>query len=417
MFSVVRSSEGPRVVVTGMGVVTPIGESVADFWGALQAGKCGIGPIEGIDLDGVKVRIAGQISGFNHTARLAHWKRDKAIMHSSRYCWLAAAAADEAVQQAGLKTPLANPYRVACIVGSAAGGQINCEIAARDRYLSGKSAVHPMLLPRIVCSSAAAHIGIEHGIKGPTYAVCSAGASAAHSIGVGRDYIRHGLCDVAIVGGSDATITYSALLACDALHFLSPEGCFPFARRRNGTVLGEGAGALVLESEEHARERGATVLAEVCGFGMTAGGDDMVNPEVDASAAAMRLALEDAGLAPADIDYVNAHGTGSKRGDLFETRAVKAAFGKHAYEMCISSTKSQHGNLIGASSAVEAVACVKAMETGVVPATLGLDEADPECDLDYVPQEARKKRIGFAMSNTFALGEMNASLIFGPPPG
>jgi nodulation protein E len=413
---VVRSCEGPRVVVTGMGVITPVGQSVADFWNALKAGKCGIGPIEGVDLDGLKVRIAGQISGFDHTARLAGWKRDKAILHSSRYCWLAAAAADEAIKQSGLEVPFANAHRVACIVGSAAGGQINCEIAARDRYLSGKSAVHPMLLPRIVCSSGAAHIGIEHGVKGPTYAICSAGASGAHSIGVGRDYIRHGLCDVAIVGGSEATITYSALLACNALSFLSPEGCFPFARRRSGTVLAEGAGVLVLESEAHARERGATMLAEICGFGMSAGGDDMVKPEVEASAAAMRMALEDAGLAPGDIDYVNAHGTGSKQGDLYETRAMKAAFGKHAYAMAVSSTKSLHGHLVGASPAVEAVACIKAMESGLVPPTLGLDEADPACDLDYVPQTARKKTLGHTMSNVFTLGEMNASLIFGPPP-
>ena len=416
----VADRKHPRVVVTGMGVTTPIGQSVADFWDALAAGQCGIQPIEGIaedELNRLSVRIAGQVRGFDHADRLAGWKHDKSIMHSSRYCWLAAAAADEAVRQSGLEVPVPDPHRVACIVGSAVGGQINSEIAGRDLYLRNKRAVHPMLLPRIVASSASAHIGIEHGIRGPTYAICSAGASATHSIGIGYDYIRHGMCDVAIVGGSESAITYTALLACEALGFLSPEGCFPFAQRRNGTVFGEGAGILVLETEAHARARDADVLAEICGFGMTGGGEDMLRPDVESSSAAMRMAIDDAGISPRDIDYVNANATGSRLGDRDETAAIKTTFGNHAKSLCVSSTKSMHANLIGASGAVEAVACIKAMETGLVPPTMGLDEADPECDLDYVPHCAREKQIGYAMSNSFALGEMNASLVFGPPPG
>lgn len=416
----VGSPKRPRVVVTGMGAITPIGQTVADFWRALTAGECGIGPIEGIadnELERLSVRIAGQIRGFNHGERLAGWTRDKSIMHSSRYCWLAAAAANEAIQQSGLEVPVTDAHRVACIIGSAVGGQINSEIAGRDRYLRGKSAVHPMLLPRIVASSGAAHIGIEHGIRGPTYAICSAGASAAHSIGIGYDYIRHGVCDVAIVGGSESAITYTALLACEALSFLSPQGCFPFARGRNGTVLAEGAGVLVLESEAHARARGGVTLAEVCGFGMTGGGEDMLRPDIPSSTAAMRMALEDARLAPTDIGYINANGTGSQLGDIDETKAIKAAFGDHANALLVSSTKSMHGNLIGASGAVEAIVCIKAMETGLVPPTIGLDEPDPACDLDYVPGKARKQQPGYTMSNSFALGELNASLVLGPPPG
>jgi len=407
----------PRVVVTGMGVVTPIGQSVAEFWSALQEGRCGIGPFEGADSDKLDVRIVAQVNGFNHAARLAGWQRDKSIAFSGRFCWLAAAAADEAIKQSGIETPFAaNADRVACIIGSAAGGQLAAEIAARDRFIAGKRAVHPMLLPRLVASSAPGHIGIEYGVKGPTYAICSAGASAAHAIGIGCDYIRNGLVDVAIVGGTESTMTYSALLACQAMHILSPDGCFPFAAKRNGTVLAEGAAVLILESDRHAGMRGARILAELCGVGMASGAHDMINPDVEAAREAMRRALDDAKIAAGSIDYINAHGAGTVRDDLEETRAVKEVFGKHAYELGMSSTKSMHGHAIGAAPAFEAVACVKAIEAGVMPPTIGLDAADPECDLDYVPRAARKKKLNYAMSNSFALSALNVSLVFGAAP-
>lgn len=410
------SSSSPRVVVTGMGVVTPIGQSVAEYWSALQAGKCGIGPFEGADADKLEVRIVAQVTGFDHAARLASWRRDKTIIFSGRFCWLAGAAADEAVKQSGLETPFADAHRVACIIGSAAAGQLAAEIAARDRYLLGKRAVHPMLLPRLVASSAPAHIGIEYGVKGPTFAICSAGASAAHAIAIGCDYIRKGMADVAIVGGTESTMTYGALLACQAMRILSPDGCFPFSAKRNGTVLAEGAAVLILESDRHAAERGAKMLAELCGVGMASGGHDMVSPDVEAAREAMRRALDDARIAPGSIDYINAHGAGTVRDDLEETQAVKGVFGRHAYELGISSTKSMHGNALGAAAAFEAVACVKAIEAGVMPPTIGLDEADPECDLDYVARVARKKKLNYAMSNSFGLSALNASLVFGMPP-
>src|SRR5262249_16545553 len=205
-----------------------------------------------------------QVNGLNQPARLAGWQRDKSIAFSGRFCWLAAAAAEEAIKQSGLPKPFENADRVACIIGSAAGGQLAAEIAARDRFLFGKRAVHPMLLPRLVASSAPAHIGIEYGVKGPTFAVCSAGASAAHALALGCDYIRKGFADVAIVGGTESTMTYGAMLACQAMRMLSPDGCFPFSARRNGTVLAEGAAVLVLESDRHAAGRGAKVFAEVC---------------------------------------------------------------------------------------------------------------------------------------------------------
>jgi nodulation protein E len=400
-----------RVVVTGTGALAPVGQNVADFWQALCAGKSGIGPVKGI-AEQLRIGIAAQIAGFDAEGRLSKWHRDKTIMHSSRFCWLAAAAADEALAQSGLRLPLENPWRTACIIGSAAGGHVNVEIAGRDRYIAGKRAVHPMLLPRIVSSTAAAHIGIEYGVKGPTFAVCSAGASSAHAIGLGLEYVRRGLVDVAIVGGADSTLTYSALLACDALHLLSPDGCFPFAKRHNGTVLAEAAGILVLEAEGHARARGAHPLAELAGFGMASGSESMLGLDVEAASHAMRMALDDAGLSPQDIAYVNAHGDGIIEDDVRETAAIKSVFEKQAMDVCISSTKSMHGHALGAAAAIEAIACIKSIESGVVPPTIGLDDADPRCDLDYTPVQARSREIAHAMCNNYALSGIATSLVF-----
>ena len=411
-----ESGVARRVVVTGLGVVTPIGTTVADFWAGCKRGQSGVGPLGGFPLEDLKILIAAQIKDFDHKARLKHFRRDKIILHADRYSWFAAAAADEAVKQAGLEPPFANPYRTACIIGSGAGGLVTFEKAYRDLFIENKRATHPLTLLRIIGSSAAAHIGIEYGIKGPTFATCSACSTAAHAITLGRDYIRNGLVDMAIVGASESVINYGVMRAWQAMHVLSPEGCFPFAKKRNGTVLAEGAGMLVLESMAHAKGRGAKILAELCGFGMTSDSKDMVNPDIDGPSEAMRLALEDAELAPTDIDYLNAHGTATTVNDRNETNAIKRVFGKHAYDLAVSSTKSMHGHPLGAGGGIEAVACVKAMEEDWVPPTIGLSEADPECDLDYVPNEGRAKEVTYAMSNSFAFGGLNAVLVFGPPP-
>jgi nodulation protein E len=385
-----------RVVVTGLGVVTPIGTTVPEFWQGCKDSKLGISPLDGFEIGDLKILIGAQIRDFDPKARLKHFSRDKIILHADRYSWFAAAAADEAIKQSGLAVPFANPYRVACIVGSGAGG------------------LQTML--RFIGSSAAAHVGIEFGVKGPAFATCSACATAAHAIGIGRDYIRHGLADVAIVGASESVINYGVMRAWQAMHVLSPEGCYPFAKKRNGTVLAEGAGMLVLESMAHAKSRGAKMLAELSGFGMTSDSKDMVNPDIDGPSEAMRLALDDAELAPSDIDYLNAHGTATTINDRNETNAIKRVFGKHANELAISSTKSMHGHPLGAGGGIEAVACIKALQDNWVPPTIGLDEADPECDLDYVPNKGRSKEVTYAMSNSFAFGGLNAVLVFGPPP-
>ncbi|HKZ97384.1 MAG TPA: beta-ketoacyl-[acyl-carrier-protein] synthase family protein [Hyphomicrobiaceae bacterium] len=405
-----------RVVVTGLGVVTPIGQTVAEFWAGMKAGKSGVSPLGGFPLDDLKILIAAQIKDFDPNARLKHFQRDKIVMHADRYSWFAAAAADEAVKQSGLPVPFEHPYRSACIIGSGAGGLTTYEKAYRNLFIENKRATHPLTLLRIIGSSASAHVGIEYGIKGPTFATCSACSTATHAIGIARDYIQQNIVDVAIAGASEAVINYGTMKAWQALHVLSPEGCFPFAKRRNGTVLSEGAGILVLEELEHAKRRGAKILAEIVGYGMTSDSKDMVNPDIEGPREAMRLALQDAKLPPMKVDYLNAHGTATTINDRNETNAIKDLFGKHAYNLAISSTKSMHGHPLGAGGGIEAAACIMAMQEGWVPPTIGLDEPDPECDLDYVPNVGRSMKVGYTMSNSFAFGGLNAVLVFGPSP-
>ncbi|HEY7552327.1 MAG TPA: beta-ketoacyl-[acyl-carrier-protein] synthase family protein [Hyphomicrobiaceae bacterium] len=412
-------SGGPRrVVVTGLGAVTPIGNSVPEFWAALRRAQVGVGPLSlpGDDHHDLKIQIAAQVKDFDAKGRLKDFKRDKVVQYADRYSWFAAAAADEAVTMARLERPFRDPYRVACIIGSGGAGLVAVEDAYRDLFIKKKKATNPMTLIRIIGSSAAAHVGIEFGVKGPVFATCSACSTAAHAIGVGRDYIRHGLADVAIAGAAEAVITYGTMRAWQAMHVLSPQGIFPFARKRNGTVLGEGAGILVLESLSHAKARGATILAELVGFGMTADSKDMVNPDIEGPTEAMRLALDDAELAPSDIDYLNAHGTATAINDINETEAIKKVFKDHARKLAVSSTKSMHGHPLGAGGGIEAVACIKAVRESWVPPTAGLDEAGDGCDLDYVPNVGREQRVTYAMSNSFAFGGLNAVLVFGPPP-
>ncbi len=405
-----------RVVVTGLGVVTPIGTTVPEFWSSLKAGKNGVSELGGFPLEDLKILIAAQIKDFDQKARLKHFKRDRIITMADRYSWFAAAAADEAVTMAGLEVPFAKPYRAACIIGSGAGGLVTFEKAYRDLFIENKRATHPLTLLRIIGSSAAAHVGIEFNVKGPTFATCSACSTASHAIGLARDYIRDGVVDVAIAGASESVITYGTMKAWQALHVLSPQGCFPFAKKRNGTVLAEGAGILVLESLEHAQARGATILAELSGFGMASDSQDMVKPTVEGPSVAMQMALDDAGIGPGQIDYLNAHGTATTDNDINETKAIKNVFGEHAAKLAISSTKSMHGHALGAGGGIEAVACIKAMQENWVPPTVGLDEPGEGCDLDYIPNVGRDKKVTYAMSNSFAFGGLNAVLVFGPPP-
>lgn len=401
-----------RVVVTGTGVVSSIGLDVPTFWDSVKRGVCGITRIENFPLGDLYIHIAGEIKGFNPEVHIP----SKQIQYGDRYSWFAGRAAKEAWAQAGLPPRLENPYRAACIIGSGAGGYSTVEQAYRDLYIHKKVATHPLTLIRIIGSSAAAHVGIEFGIKGPTFATCSACSTATHAIGTVFDYIRHGLVDVGIAGASEAVLTYGSMRTWQALRVLSPDGCFPFSKKRNGTVLAEGAGLLVMESLDHAQKRGAIILGELMGFGMSSDSRDMVNPDIDGPRTAMRMALEGAGLEASQIDYLNAHGTATKLNDINETNAIKEVFGAHTRKLAISSTKSMHGHLLGAGGGVEAVACLKAMEDNWVPPTIGLHEPDPLCDLDYTPHVGREREVRYTMSNSFAFGGLNAVLLFGPPP-
>ncbi len=408
-----KANGARRVVVTGQGVVSPIGTGVEQFWAALRRGECGIGQITHFPLQDLYITIAGEVKGFDPRERCGN---SKPLMLADRYSQFAGSAAIEAMEQAGFKGRLADGYRAASIIGSGIGGLATMEKGYEDLFIHQKKATHPLTLLRTIASSAAAHVSIEYGIKGPCFGTVSACSTAAHAIGLTYQLIKAGMIDLGVAGASEACITYGSMRSWQAMRVLSPDGLRPFAKSRNGTVLAEGAGILVLEALEHAEARGAKILAEVKGFGMTSDAADMVNPDIEGPTVAMQLALADAGLAPADIDYINAHGTATAINDVNETRAIKRVFGNAANKVSVSSTKSMHGHCLGAGGGVEAIACIKAIEENFVPPTIGFDEPGDECDLDYTPNEGRPREINYTMSNSFAFGGLNAVLVFGPAP-
>jgi nodulation protein E len=410
-----QSNGRRRVVVTGKGVVTPLGTGVDRFWTALKNGECGIRQVQSFSTEELYITIAGEVPDFDPRERL----KSKALMLADKYSQYAGCAAQEAVAMSKLETPIkdSEAYRSACIIGSGVGGLTTLEFSYKMLFKENKRATHPLTLLKAIGSSASAHVSIDHGIKGPTFGVVSACSTATHAIGLTYQMIRGGLVDVGVAGAAEASLNWGATRAWQAMRVLSPDGLWPFSKRRNGTVLAEGAGILVLEEYEHAKERGAPIFAELMGFGMTADAADMVNPSIDGASTAMQMALDDAKLAASEIDYVNAHGTATMVNDVNETNAIKRVFGSSANKLSISSTKSMHGHCLGAGGGIEAVAALKAMEDGFVPATLGLNDPDPECDLDYTPNVGKKRAVTYAMSNSFAFGGLNAVLVFGPPPG
>jgi len=407
-----NSNGARRVVVTGHGAVTPIGTGIGPFWESLRAGRCGVGEIKSFDTAELYIHIAGEVDDFDPRQLLD----SKHILLADRYSQFAGAAAKEAMTQAGFDGPVENGLRAACIIGSGIGGLVSLEKGYEDLFVHNKKATHPLTLLRSIGSSAAAHVGIDYGIQGPCFGTVSACSTAAHAIGLTFQLIRGNAADMGVAGASEAALTFGSMRAWQAMRVLSPDGCFPFSKGRNGTVLAEGAGILVMEELEHARARGATILAEVLGFGMTADAGDMVNPDIEGPTAAMELALQDSRIAPADIDYLNAHGTATAINDVNETNAIKRVFGDSAYDLLVSSTKSMTGHTLGAGGGIEASACIKAIEENYAPPTVGFDAPGDECDLDYVPNEGRTREINYAMSNSFAFGGLNAVLVFGPPP-
>lgn len=398
------ASAGARVAVTGLGAIAAIGHDVSSLWAACVAGRCGIRPIANIPTERLSVRVAAEIAGFDPLAHLD--KREVQLM--DRAAQLAVVAAREAVAQAGLP-PLAEPHRAGVILGAAIGHD-TLDLAFRQLYGEGASRVHPLTVPRGMPSASASHVSMAFGCRGPSFATASACASATHAIGQAFHMVRSGMLDVAITGGSDASLSVGVIKSWEGLRVLSPDVCRPFSRDRQGLVLGEGAAILVLEPWERAEARGAAILAEIVGFGMSADAADLTAPDATGAAWAMVAALDDAGLAPADIGYVNAHGTGTRLNDRAEAAALAHVFGPRAAQPPVSSSKAQIGHCLGAGGAIELVLTIEALRHGVIPPTIGFREPDPDCDIDCVPNAARPAAIAAALSNSFAFGGLNAVL-------
>ena len=403
--------QGPdsrRVAITGMGAISPLGVGAEALWQGLREGRSAIGPLHHPDAERLRVKVAAQVpDSFDPAANID----ERTLPMLDRTSEFALHAAREAVAQSGLDFRQGRlGLRTAVIVGTGVGGETTQDEQSRRLYGENAARAHPLTIVRLMTNASASHISIAWGLRGPTFAVASACASANHAIIQAAQMIRWGLADVAITGGTEACLTYGALKAWEAMRVLADDTCRPFSINRRGLVLGEGAGIFVLESMEHAQARGATILAELAGSGMTADATDIVMPSADGAAAAMRQALDDAGLAPQDVDYVNAHGTGTQANDVTESRAIRLAFGAHAERLAVSSTKSMHGHALGASGALELVAVIGALRDSLVPPTANLDQVDPACDLDYVPNVARPMPVRAALSNSFAFGGLNAVL-------
>jgi len=405
-----------RVVLTGMGTVNPLGLSVAQTWKNIQDGVSGVGPITLFDTSDLQVHIGCEVKGFDPEA----YMEAREARRRDRFEQFASAAAQEALAQAGYQVPPGQAGRVAVIVSSAVGGMKTIQDTILTMVEQGPRRVSPFSIPMLMSNGAAGLVAIDTGAKGPCFSVASACAAGADGIGQAWHLIRSGVADAALAGGSESTLTRVGIASFDRLGALSrrneaPQSVpAPFDANRDGLVMGEGAAVVVLETLDHARARGAQILAELVGYAATADAYHVTAPAEDGAggAAAIAAALEQARLAPQDVDYVNAHGTGTALNDLSETRAIKAALGQHAYRVPISSTKSMTGHMMGATGALEAIFCVLAIRDGLVPPTLHLDTPDPECDLDYVPHQARRQPVRVAISNAFGFGGHNAVLAF-----
>jgi 3-oxoacyl-[acyl-carrier-protein] synthase II len=404
-----------RVVVTGLGLVTPLGNDVESTWQGLVEGRSGIGPITRFDASELETRFAGEVRGFD----VELYVERKEARRMDRFAHFALAAAKQALRQAGLAIDDANRQRVGAIVGSAFGGLETLSGQFAALHERGVGRLSPFLSTMMLANMAAGQVGIELGCQGPSYAAVSACASAAHAIGEAAEVIRRGDADAMLAGGAEAAICpigvgmFGAMRALSTRNDCPQRASRPFDRDRDGFVIAEGGGMLVLEERERALARGARPLAEVVGYGASADAHHVSSPpdSGEGAARAMALALEAAGLRPEDVGYLNAHATSTGAGDRAETNAIKAVFGAHAYRLPVSSTKSSTGHLLGAAGAVETIACVLAMRHGCLPPTLNLEHPDPTCDLDYVANQARRADVAVALNNSFGFGGQNASLV------
>lgn len=403
-----------RVVVTGLGVVTPIGHNVETFWNGLKNKTIGVAEITKFDTTDYKVKLAAEVKNFD----AKQYMDPKAAKRMELFCQYAVVASKEALQDAKIDMEQEDPFRVGISVGSGMGSLQAIEREHKKLLEKGPGRVNPLLVPLMIGNMAAGNVGIQFGLKGKCINVVTACASGTHSIGEAFRSIQYGEADVMVAGGSEATITPLGLAGFTSLTALSTQtdpmcASRPFDVNRDGFVMGEGAGVVVLESLEHAQARGAHIYAELVGYGATCDAYHITSPAEDGSGAAkaMEVAMEDAGMKPEEITYVNAHGTSTHHNDLFETKAIKLAFGEHASKLKINSTKSMIGHLLGAAGGVEFVTCVKSIEEGYIHATAGLVEQDPECDLDYTMGEGVEMEVTSAISNSLGFGGHNASLL------
>ncbi len=402
-----------------MGFVTPIGNDAETVWSNLVEGVSGVGRITRFDPTNFDTKIAAEVKDFNPDDYMDR----KTARHIGRYCQFALAASKQALAQAGLEPAQMDPDAVGVIVSSGIGGMEEIEKSHTALMERGPKRISPFTVPMMIADMAAGIVAIHTQAGGPNFAIVSACASGSHGIGEASEIIKRGDAVAMLAGGSEATITpltmgaFCQIKATSERNDEPEKACRPFDIDRDGFVMGEGSVMLVLEDMEHARERGAKILGEVAGYGASADMYHFTAPQPEGKGAirAMRRAIEKSGVDPKEIGYINAHGTSTKLGDVAETKAIKAVFGEHAHELAVSSTKSVHGHLLGAAGAIEAAACLLALERGMLPPTINLDHQDPECDLDYVPNKARKADVKVAMSNSFGFGGHNATLVLKGP--
>ena len=395
-----------RVAITGAGTINALGHDVPSTLAAMREGRCGIGPLEFRDVERLSIRIGGQVRGWDAESQ---FNRQEIALYD-RFTQFTMLAAKQAVDQSGLDFRGKMGLDCGVVLGTAGGGVTTWDENYRTVYEEGKNRVHPFVVPKLMNNAAASHVSMEYALRGPSFTVATACASSNHAMGLAFQMVRSGAARAMITGGAEAMLCFGGIKAWEGLRVMSRDACRPFSANRNGMVQGEGAGIFVFEDWDHARARGADILAEVAGFSMTSDAADIVMPSQAGAQRAIAGALEDARLAPEDVGYVNAHGTGTAANDKTECAAVAHAFGAHADRLMISSTKSMHGHVIGGTGAVELLACIMALRDGIIAPTVGYEEPDPECALDVVPNAAREARVTAVLSNAFAFGGLNAVL-------
>ncbi|MCW1952145.1 MAG: beta-ketoacyl-[acyl-carrier-protein] synthase family protein [Octadecabacter sp.] len=393
-----------RVVITGSGTINALGHDVPTTLEAMREGRCGIGALDIRDVDRLAVKIGGQVRDYDEQT---HFNRQQISLYD-RFTQFTLLAAKQALDESGLTFSGDLADRSGVVLGTSGGGLNTQDENYRAVYEEGKNRVHPFIVPKLMNNAAASHVSMQYNLRGPSFTVATACASSNHAMGQAFMMIRSGMADVMVTGGSESMLCFGGVKAWEGLRVMSKDACRPFSATRNGMVQGEGAGVFVFEDYDHAIKRGAVILAEVAGFAMSSDASDIVTPSKQGAARAIAGALKDANLNREDVGYINAHGTGTAANDKTECAAVADVFGAHADNLMISSTKSMHGHLIGGTGAVELLACIMALRDGVIAPTIGYEEADPECALDVVPNQARDANVRAVLSNAFAFGGLNA---------